>query len=381
MSWWQAPGEVEALQALTRMHIALHPEARIFNIVSSRAFGLQQAVADRMAGQDPPDLLQVNAREIQQVQQRFPGALEELDGLFDSLGLRQVVFPEVIAESMAGGHIVALPINLHRENSLIYNKAIFAAHGLVPPRTIPELIAVCKVLKAAGVVPLATAHQGWILRILFDAIAAGHMGAAAFRDYFTGVSAAGQPRVREALAIFYELVHDDANPDAGEEGFNWTNAAQTLYNGDAAMFIHGDWTRAYLSLLGWRPDVDFGVVAGPGTADLFVYVTDAFAIPNGAKNRRGAREFLAVATSPAGQAAFNRAKGSSPIRADVERRALDPLGRETLGDLERAQIRMRAPNSAALDRAFEKLIADADVDSALAVLADYARTRAAGATP
>src|SRR4029079_12525450 len=168
-------------------------------------------------------------------------------------------------------------------------------------RTLAELVGLCGPLKAAGVTPLATSHQGWILRIMFNAIAAGHMGGAAFRDYFTGKNAAAEPKLREALVIFSDLIHRCVNPDAGEPGFGWVNAAQTLFNGDAAMFIHGDWAKGYLTHIGWRPGIDSGFVAAPGTAGLFLYVADGFAIPSGAKNWKGAREFLTMAASPAGQ--------------------------------------------------------------------------------
>jgi glucose/mannose transport system substrate-binding protein len=381
MSWWRMPGEVGALQALVGLHLTVHPDARVFNAVTDRAEIFQQTLAQRLTDRDPPDLTQMNLREIREARWRFPDAFEPLDGLFDALGLRQIVFPEVIAGSIAGGHILAMPVNVHRENVLFYNKAIFAAHHVVPPTTVAELVALCRAFKAAGVTPLATAHQGWILRIMFNAIAAGQMGGTAFRDYFAGTSATGLPRLREALSIFSDLIQNDGNADAGEEGFNWTNAAQTLYNGDAAMFLHGDWAKAYLVHLGWRPDIDFGVVAAPGTSDMFLYVIDSFAIPKGAANLRGAQDFLTTATSPAGQVAFNSVKGSSPIRPDVQRLALDPLGQTTLFDLEHARIRMPSPNSTGLDKALARFVADGDADAALGVMAGYARAEPPPGSP
>jgi glucose/mannose transport system substrate-binding protein len=375
-SWWRAPGEVEALQALTHMYSGLHPDARTFNAFVGRSPGMQKLLVDRLIAGDPPDLLQVNAREIRQLRGRFPAALENLDGLLDMLAPRPIVFPELIEEGTSGGHLVALPINFHRENSLFYNKAIFETHHLTPPRTIAELVAMCGPLKSAGITPLATSHQGWILRIMFNAIASGHMGGAAFRDYFTGRNTAGEARLREALVIFSDLIHRCANPDAAEPGFGWVNAAQTLFNGDAAMFIHGDWAKGYLAQLGWKPGIDFGVVAAPGADGLFLYVSDAFAIPSGAKNKTGAREFLTVASSLAGQVAFNSIKGSSPIRPDVPMDTLDPVARATLADLQHAQIRMASPNIDALDAAFAKLVADDDTEAAAQVIAEYVRTRA-----
>jgi glucose/mannose transport system substrate-binding protein len=108
----------------------------------------------------------------------------------------------------------------------------------------------------------------------------------------------------------------------------------------AGMFLHGDWAKGYFVQLGWRPDIDFGVMAAPGARDLFLYGVDAFALPVGAKNERGAREFLATVASTDGQLAFNRMKGSSPVRRDVPREGLDATGRATLDDLDHARIRM-----------------------------------------
>ena len=376
LSWWRAPGEVEALQALTGMYSGLYPGARTFNASAGRATALQNILAKRLVAGDPPDLIQMNVREIRLLRQRFPASLENLDGLFDALALRPIVFPQVLEEGTSDGHLVALPIDLHRENNLFYNQAIFTAHHLTPPRTVAELVGLCAPLKAAGVTPLAISHQGWILRIVFNAIAAGHMGGAAYRDYFTGTNTAGAGQVREALLIFSDLLHRCVNPDAAEPGFGWVNAAQTLFNGDAAMFIHGDWTKGYLTRIGWRPGIDFGVVAAPGTANLFLYVTDAFAIPRGARNAKGARDFLAMAASPAGQVAFNSIKGSSPIRPDVPAEALDPVARAIFADLRHAEIRMPSPNIDALDDAFAKLVADHDTEAAAQVIAAYVRTMA-----
>jgi glucose/mannose transport system substrate-binding protein len=363
LSWWQAPGEVESLQALEDVHLATHPYARIFNSPATSAVVMEQLATRRFAEGDPPDLIQLTGREVSDFRQKYPSALESLDDLFDSLGLREVIFPEAINGLTYAGQIVAMPVNMHRENALIYNKAIFAAHHLQPPTTIAELMAVCKALKAAHITPIATAYQGWILRIMLDSIVAGQMGSAAYGDYLRGESAAGLPGLREAIQIFADLLQNYSNADAGDEGFGWTHAAQAIYSGDAAMFFHGDWAKGYLAQLGSRAGIDFGVTGAPGTSDMFIYVTDTFAIPAGAHNAVGAREYLATVASRAGQVAFNRLKGSSPIRGDVRKELLDSIGRATLDELQQARTRIPAPNRPALDVALMKFVADRDAEA------------------
>jgi glucose/mannose transport system substrate-binding protein len=339
LSWWNAPGEAEALEALIEVHRAVHQNARVFNtaVLGSTA---RDILNGRLARHDPPDLFQEYVHDRKNTVDQPPGRPVALDGLFDELGLRSVIFPEVLADVTSDGHIFAMPVDVHRENTLFYNQKLFAANNLSPPRTLDQLLEACKTLKAAGVTPIATADQGWILRIMFNTLAMGKMGSVRYHDFFTGKGLVDVTLLREVIKVFANILENYTNADAGEEGFTWTTAAQAVYNGDAAMFLHGDWVKGYLVQLGWRPGVDFGSVAAPGAGDLFLYGIDAFALPQGAKNEAGALDFLATVASTAGQAAFNNFKGSSPIRGDVPRAQMDELARATLYDLEHAKIRM-----------------------------------------
>jgi len=339
-SWWAAPGEADALEALVAAHQKTHPAARIFNAAAASGARAREWLEERLERNEPPDIFQEYIHQLRAVGRHATERQMPLDDLFDRIGLRQAIFPEVIRDVTRDGHIYAMPVNVHRENTLFYNRHIFAAHHVAVPRTVPELLAACHKLKAEGVVPLATASQGWILRIMFNALAAGQMGGEAYHAYFVGLRPIDVAPFREAIDLFAEVVENYVNADAGDDGFGWTNAAQALYDGDTAMFLHGDWVKGYLAQLGWSGEADFGVAAAPGSADLFLYGVDAFALSRGARNEAGARDFLETVASPAGQVAFNRIKGSSPIRPDVPLGELDQQGRETLDHLEHAKIRM-----------------------------------------
>jgi glucose/mannose transport system substrate-binding protein len=364
-SWWTAPGEAEALQALVRTHKTLHPTDRVFNAAAASGEKAKGSLRQRLAGDDPPDLFQENIHDLRTSVTEGKLHLEPLDDLFDRLALRNVVFPEVMDDVTVGGHIVAMPVNLHRENSLFYNKRIFDKFKLDPPRSLADLLAICKTLKEGGVTPIATAKQGWIVRIMFNTIAMSKMGSERYYAYFTGHDPSALPLLREAVVVFKEILDQYTNEDGGEEGFGWTNAARAIYDGDAAMLLHGDWAKGYLQELGWRPGVDFEVTGAPGASDLFLYGVDVFAIPKGAKNLEGARDFLTTIASGAGQVAFNELKGSSPIRSDAGTGGLDAIARSTLEDLRAAQFRMRVRNRRAWDDAFASFARNRDVDALL----------------
>jgi glucose/mannose transport system substrate-binding protein len=369
-SWWTAPGEEEALEALIDTHKRAHPEARIFNAAIASGAEARTDLFERLARNDPPDLFQEYVHDLRATVSNAEGRRMPLDDLFDRLRLRQAFFPDVLREVTRDGRILAMPVNLHRENTLLYNRRILEAHHIAPPATVAELLAACKALKAAGVVPVATAAQGWILRIMFNALAAGTMGSARYRDYFSGKDTADLGPLRAAIHTFGEVMRGYVNPDASEEGFGWTSAAQAVYHGDAAMILHGDWVKGYFVQLGWRPDVDFGVVPAPGAADLFLYGIDVFALSYGARNERGARELLATIASTPGQVAFNRLKGSTPIRHDVDRADLDSVGRATLQDFEHASVRMLVPSRPVWEDALYAFARDHDEGRLLRAFVD-----------
>ncbi len=175
-SWWSAPGEADALEALIAAHQATHPGARIFNAAAASGARAREWLEERLDRNEPPDIFQEYIHELRAVARHADEKQMPLDDLFDRLGLRQAVFPELIHDVTRDGHIYAMPVNVHRENTLFYNRRLLAAHHVAVPTTVPELLAACRKLKAEGVVPIATAGQGWILRIMFNALAAGQMG-------------------------------------------------------------------------------------------------------------------------------------------------------------------------------------------------------------
>ncbi len=362
-SWWTAPGEAEALQAMVDVYRQNSPGGRVHNAALDSGDNAREVLAERLDAEDPPDLFQENANELPGFLKANPDALYPLDDLFDTLELADVVFPEVLEDVTIGGRVVAMPINVHRENTLFYNVELFEDHDMEPPETFPDFLSVCETLKEAGVTPIATSHQGWIQRIMFNTIAMGSMGAKAYHDYFTSGGERHQEELLTALDVYAHVLENYTNPDAADADFGWDAAAEAVQAGEAAMFLHGDWAKGYFVQLGWDPGVDFGAVGAPGASELFLYGVDVFALPAGAKNRRGALEFLKAVASVDGQVAFNTIKGSSPMRSDVPPTRLDEVGRATLDDLADAEYRMLVATPPAWDDALAQYAEGRDIET------------------
>jgi glucose/mannose transport system substrate-binding protein len=348
-SWWTAPGEAEALQSLIDLNKKNYPNARIFNAatdpgVISGGTEAKEVLRQRMEDGDPPDSFQTNAYELGRgYLAESPELLAPLDELFEEGKLEQDVVPELLADVTFGGHVMAVPVNIHRENSLFYNKDVFKAHGLQPPKTIDEFLSVCEALKKAGVTPLAlSTSQAWIINKVFVALSLGSLGQSKFERYFIEKQPVDDQDLLPVVALLDQVLTDyiDVEQAAGDS-FGWTQAADALHDGAAGMFIHGDWAKGYLTQLGWTPNVDFGVVASPDSEGVFLYGADVFALPRGAKHPEDAMNWLRTIASADGQIAFNEAKGSVPVRLSLSSKGLDAMAAGTYTELKDATARLK----------------------------------------
>jgi raffinose/stachyose/melibiose transport system substrate-binding protein len=114
------------------------------------------------------------------------GNLVPLDGKVDVSG-----WPGGVLQAAKGkqdGKLYGVPYAL-QTLQVLYNKKIFADHGLQPPTTWAEFMAVCQKLKSAGVTPMATSGlQPWVLAIDHQIFGATRYGG----DAFTKAAMAGQ---------------------------------------------------------------------------------------------------------------------------------------------------------------------------------------------
>ena len=364
-SWWVSAGEVNALNALIGEYQKAHPGARVNSSGDVSASDVR-ARLDMNIGTSPPDVFQINAHDIPSWAARHPGTLSPLDDLFAEPTLEAVVLPDVLSRVSVEAQVIALPVGIHRENALFYNRQVFSSLGLVPPTTISELIEVCRTIKASGVTPIALSKDGWVVRILFNDIVQGTMGVDMFHDFITGVTPVTDPTVtaklKESISTMSKVLTNYVNADAGNANFTWSDAADQVFHGKAAMLLHGDWAKGYFVALGWSPGIDFGQTGGPGASDLFWYGIDAFAAPMLAAHPDTARDFLSIVLSKEAQVAFSRLKGSTPVRTDVSDQ-LDRLGQVTLLELVESKRRIPVIAKNEWDDALHSFATDLDQEA------------------
>jgi len=134
----------------------------------------------------------------------------------------------------------------------------------------------------------------------------------------------------------------------------------------------GDWAKGYMKRQAPDQQGDFGAIRTPGTGDSFVFTTDTFGLPKGARNRSGALKLLDVFASQPGQDEFNLIKGSIPARNDADRSKFDPISQGAIDDFRRA-----AEDSANLVPATSIMAPRDYMDPIDELLADFAGKNAA----
>jgi glucose/mannose transport system substrate-binding protein len=318
LSWWVSDGEVDALRAIVDMYQRSHPGTSVVHGGIRDTTMAKGRLSARMIEGVPPDTFQVNGGQdlLRWAHGSPAGSLEPLEFLFDDERWRAVFPADVLDLVSRGGEAYAVPLDIHRTNTLLYDVALFAKLGLRAPRTLDELHDVAGSLKRHGIRPIALGtREPWMLSLLtFENILVSLAGPQFYLELFRGRRSPRAPEVRAAVEELGRLL-DVSNPDA--DLLAWDEAADRIRIGSAAMTIGGDWSKGYLERRGCLEDEHFGMAPSPGTEGAFVVTIDAFGLPRGAPHRDGAIELLRVFGSSHGQRIFNRIKGSRPARSDV----------------------------------------------------------------
>lgn len=322
-SWWARVGDSNALEALSREHRRLYPNDLIINATSELSGQARSALRRRMQRDEPPDTFQANAGKdlLQWVTVNglddHESKLSPLDDVLDDVATwRKAIPPAVLEQLSFGGKLYGVPSNIHRLNTIFYNKSVFKNYGLSEPKTVDDLKAMGHRLEGTGVRLFAIgSREPWTLALMaFECLLVAREGPSFYDGYFRGHFRADDPRVVADLKALLELLAF-ANEDHAR--LTWHQAVDLVVRGKAAMTVMGDWARGSFAAHGFKIDQDYGEIAFPQSEETFVYTSDAFPLPIHAKNRAGAERLLRTIGSVEGQLAVNGARDSLSARMDA----------------------------------------------------------------
>ncbi len=150
--------------------------------------------------------------------------------------------PAALEFCRSKGKLYALPADVAAV-VFWYNREIFKKHGVTPPKTYKEFLAVCGKLKAAGVTPIALGNtKMWPGAFCFIYFSLRLGGMQPFRDAVA--RAQGPGFEHESFIRAGALVRELASKEYLSRGFNgidYTQARGQFFDGSAAIILMGPW--------------------------------------------------------------------------------------------------------------------------------------------
>lgn len=214
-----------------------------------------------------------------------------------------------VKELTYNGKLYAIPANF-ASLSLYYNKKMFAAAGLTPPKTVAEFEADAKKLTLNGgktqyglsLADNQTIQMWPILQWLLGGDIVNSKGC----------SVLSTAKSQNSLKVWADMVMNDHISPVGQTGAQ----ADSLFGaGKAAMEMNGPWAASTYKAAG----VDFGIVKIPTGVDGNVTLGSIAPLAISAKTKypKQAQEFLAYYTSKEQQEKFSLTTGFPPLRTDM----------------------------------------------------------------
>ena len=261
-----------------------------------------------------------------------------------------------------------VPTSSHRGNVLFFNKAMLAKAGVSEPGadyTTATFADDLAKLDESGVTPLCLgAKDPFTTTALFENTLLSVIGDDGWRRISQDRFDWNSESVDEALRRFGQIL-DDADPEAA--GLTWDAATKKLADGECAFESMNDSAFGELINEGAIEGKTFGQVPFPGTDGMYIAVVDTFVQARRSANARNATDFLAVLASPATQLAFSEAKGSVPVRTDVDVSSLTPYQQSAAESLRNDTVLWSIAHGEAVNPQFQQGFYDA--------VASYVRSR------
>jgi glucose/mannose transport system substrate-binding protein len=334
-SWWTSGSEQQALAVLFDAFRAAHPGVAVTNAAVAGGGGsnAQVVLAQRLLAGDPPD-----------VWQTFPGGalrayvgqdeVADVSALYAQGGLAAALPPVIRDGLTVDGRQYGVPTSSHRGNMLFFSLPALAKAGINPPAAGYQhqtFLADLDRLRQAGVTPLCLgAKDPFTTTALFENTLLGVVGEDGWRRISEDRFDWNGAPVDEALRRFGDIL-DYADPQAA--ALTWDAATRKLADGQCAFETLNDSAYGELVSGGAVDGQAFGQVPYPGTDRAYVAVVDTFVQAARSPNGRNAADFLAAIAAPETQLAFSRAKGSVPVRTDVDVSTLSPYQRSAAESL------------------------------------------------
>lgn len=344
-SWWTAGGEKQALEALTAEFNQKNPNIQLVNraVAGGGGDAAKAELAKRLAAKNPPDTFQAQAGGMVG-DYITAGQLEDVSFLYKQEGWDKAFHPQVLDLIQRDGKFYSVPVDVHHINVLWSNTNLMNSLGLkAAPASMTDFIGYLTKLKNHGAIPLAVSRdpgQEWQVKHILETVLLSSLKADGWKALWKKGGDWGSAQVSTALKLFNQVMAFAPGTDSSVTG--WDQVSALVGHGKAGYQIMGDWTEANFSVtLNLTPHTDYDWAPVPGTDGTFLFASDCFTLPIGAKDRAATIAWLTTCGSLSGQDSFTAVKGAIPPRASfsaTEATLFDPYLQWSLAEWKKDNV-------------------------------------------
>jgi glucose/mannose transport system substrate-binding protein len=361
VSWWVSPSEHPAFEVLLNAFKQANPDVDTIDgsIAGGGGSNVQVALAARLRAGDPPDVWQTflgSSLRAWVDADRITG----VTSVYDKSGLGPNLPPALLEAATYRDAQWGVPTGSHRGNVLWFNQKVLQEAGITAPGAdyTPDAFAAdLAKAAAAGRTPLCLGGKDrFAATELFENTLLGVVGQDGWTHIHDDSFDWRGPQVRDALTRFGQVI-EHADPGAG--GMTWDQAAKKLASGECAFLSMNDSVYGELVANKTTEGTDFGYVPYPGTTGSYLAIVDTFVVSSDARDGVNALKFLEVVANPETSLAFNKIKGSVPVRKDVNVSALPAYQRQASESLWHDDVLLSITHGELMSSAFQQAMYDA----------------------
>ena len=219
------------------------------------------------------------------------GLATPIDDVWDKIGAN---FSDAFKAASKGddGHYYFVPL-YNYPWAIFYRKSVWAAKGYQIPTTWDAFVALQKQMQKDGLVPMAMGQKdGWPALGTFDIINMRLNGFQFHMDLMAHKVGWDDPKV---LAVFKQWTEILPYQQAGANGRIWQDAAKTLLNKQAGMYLLGSFVAQQFTAAADLADLDFfpyPAIDPANAQDSIDAPIDGFMMSKKVKNKDGATALL-----------------------------------------------------------------------------------------
>lgn len=320
---WSTPAEVEALTTIRENWEAKGHTWKDLAIPHNS--GVNVSLINLITGGEPPNVFVSSDPHFYRDLEGL-GLQYDLTDYYNEIGATENFFPIVRELSTVDGKMVKVPLFLHIDGMVYWNKEVAEATGVDPASwtSIDDMIADFDKVKEAGYVAAAVGGQAFQVGYLFHALLAAVGGPEIYNRMYAeepDPTVFDTPEFKQTVE-YLRVFSEQATPES--ENRPWNETTNTVISGKALFHIMGDWMKGEWKSAGKVPGVDFGCAVIPGAKAVPV-TSDAMGIRGGVEGAvlEAELDFVATAVDPAVSGEMNQEKGSTPPRMDAPAELLD----------------------------------------------------------